>query len=133
MNRFHTLKASAPAILYHDGHCPFCQAEVRWLEKHPRGDRIQLIDIQKTPTPEGVSFETLMGKLHVRDADQRWYLGMDASRALYAVLGYRKLVWISCLPVIRLIMDIGYRVFARYRVRLGRWWDKRGDKASMNR
>nr|WP_319022063.1 MULTISPECIES: DCC1-like thiol-disulfide oxidoreductase family protein [unclassified Halomonas] len=47
-------------------------------------------------------------------------MGMDASRALYAVLGYRWLVWLSCLPSLRGVMDAGYRFFARRRVRLGR-------------
>jgi len=34
---------------------------------------------------------------------------MDASRALYAVLGYRRLVRLSCLPGLRSMMDAGYR------------------------
>jgi predicted DCC family thiol-disulfide oxidoreductase YuxK len=63
----------------------------------------------------------MMGKLHVSDAEGRWYVGMDASRALYAVLGYRRLVWLSCLPGVAGMMNIGYGWFARHRVRLGRW------------
>jgi hypothetical protein len=50
---------------------------------------------------------------------------MDASRALYAVLGYRRLVRLSCLAGLRSMMDAGYRFFARRRIRLGLWWEKR--------
>jgi predicted DCC family thiol-disulfide oxidoreductase YuxK len=68
----------------------------------------------------------MMGKLHVSDADGRWYVGMDASRALYTVLGYRRLVWLSSLPGMCGMMDVGYGWFARHRVRLGRWLGPRG-------
>ncbi|NWN83114.1 MAG: DUF393 domain-containing protein [Halomonas sp.] len=67
----------------------------------------------------------MMGRLHVRDADGRWFVGMDASRALYAVLGYRRLVWMSTLPGVGGLMDAGYRWLARRRLRLGRWLERR--------
>lgn len=123
-----TLGALAPVTLYHDGHCPLCQREVAWLTQHPRRDRVMLVDIQ-APDFEaealGKSFEAMMGRLHLHDAEGRWFIGMDASRALYAVLGYRKLVWLTCLPGLAGVMDAGYRWFARRRVRLGRWMERR--------
>ncbi|MDW7747442.1 DUF393 domain-containing protein [Halomonas sp.] len=123
-----TLEARAPATLYHDGHCPLCQREVAWLARHPRRARVRLVDIQSpdfNAAALGTTFEAMMGKLHVRDAGNRWYIGMDASRALYAVLGYRRLVWLSTLPGIAGLMDAGYGWFARRRVRLGRWLQRR--------
>ncbi|WP_108445061.1 thiol-disulfide oxidoreductase DCC family protein [Halomonas denitrificans] len=128
MSRHATLRARAPVTLFHDGHCPLCQREVAWLSRHPRRARVRLVDIQ---APEfdaaalGSSFTAMMGRLHVRDAAGDWYVGMDASRALYAVLGYRRLVWLSTLPGIGGMMDAGYRWFARRRVRLGRWLERR--------
>ncbi|WP_246009104.1 DCC1-like thiol-disulfide oxidoreductase family protein [Vreelandella nanhaiensis] len=61
-----------------------------------------------------------MGQLRLKDRNGQWYVGTDASRALYAILGYRRLVRLSCLPGLRRVMDAGYRFFARRRVRLGR-------------
>lgn len=101
MSRRESLAARPPVTLYHDGRCPLCQKEVQWLSRHPRGNRIRLVDIQAPgfdPQALGIRFEAMMGKLHLRDVDGRWFIGMDASRALYAVLGYRRLVWLSCLP-----------------------------------
>lgn len=115
--------------LFHDGHCPLCQREVAWLARHPRRERVRLVDIQAVDfdaAPLGRSVATMMGQLHVRDADGRWFVGMDASRALYAVLGYRRLVWLSTLPGVGGLMDAGYRWFARRRLRLGRWLERRG-------
>ncbi|MFO7908476.1 MAG: DUF393 domain-containing protein [Halomonas sp.] len=131
MSQRDTLSAKAPVTLFYDGHCPFCRVEVDWLAKHRHHQRIQLVDIQQAEFLEGqygASFDTMMGKLHVLDNAGHWYIGMDASRALYAVLGYQRLVRFSCLPIISGMMDIGYRLFARYRVRLGNWWEKRKKK-----
>lgn len=132
MSRFRTLNAKAPVTLFHDGHCPFCRVEVNWLGKHHHRERVKLVDIQDEHfCADGYDthFDAMMGKLHVLDNQGRWYIGMDASRALYAVLGYRRLVWISCLPVVSAVMDASYRFFARRRVRLGQWWEKRQSRA----
>ncbi|PSJ23277.1 DUF393 domain-containing protein [Halomonas sp. ND22Bw] len=125
--------AASPVTLFHDGHCPFCQREVAWLARHPRRERVRLVDIQTTDVANewGRSFEVMMGRLHLRDADGTWFVGMDASRALYAVLGYRRLVALSMLPGLAWGVDRGYAVFARYRVGLGqRWqaWTGRSDR-----
>jgi len=131
MTRSKTLDASAPATLYHDGECPLCQREVAWLARHPRRERIRLVDIRDErfdAAAAGASFDAMMGRQHVRDAQGRWYVGMDASRALYAVLGYRRLVWLSTLPGLAGLLDAGYRWFARRRVRLGRWLQRRQEK-----
>ncbi|RAH38839.1 DUF393 domain-containing protein [Halomonas sp. SL1] len=125
--------AVSPVTLFHDGHCPFCQREVAWLARHPRRERVRLVDIQTTDVAAewGRSFEVMMGRLHLRDADGTWFVGMDASRALYAVLGYRRLVALSMLPGLAWGVDRGYAVFARYRIGLGqRWqaWTRRSDR-----
>ncbi|QJQ98182.1 DUF393 domain-containing protein [Halomonas sp. PGE1] len=131
MSRRDTLEALAPVTLYHDGHCPLCQREVAWLARHPRRERVALVDIQAAEFDAealGRTFEAMMGRLHLQDAEGRWFIGMDASRALYAVLGYRRLVWLSCLPGVAPLMDAGYRWFARRLVRLGRWLEGRRRK-----
>ncbi|MDY7115443.1 DUF393 domain-containing protein [Halomonas sp. SSL-5] len=128
MSRRDALDATPPVTLYHDGHCPLCRREVAWLARHPRRARVALVDIQAPDFDAaalGRTFEAMMGRLHLQDARGRWYIGMDASRALYAVLGYRRLVWMSSLPGLAGVMDAGYRWFARRRVHLGRWLEGR--------
>lgn len=135
MGRFSTLNAAVPVTLFHDGHCPFCRVEVAWLQKHRHQARIQLVDIQSSDFDAdkfGRTFDEMMGQLHLLDSHGTWYVGMDASRALYAVLGYRRLVMLSCLPGLRYLMNAGYRFFARRRIRLGKWWEKRQAKSSSN-
>jgi predicted DCC family thiol-disulfide oxidoreductase YuxK len=121
--------------LFHDGHCPFCQREVAWLEQHPRRERIRLVDIQADDFDAaawGCSFEAMMGRLHLADAKGAWFVGMDASRALYAVLGYRRLVGLTMLPGLAWCFDQSYACFARHRVRLGNWWQARQRRHTRN-
>lgn len=54
-------------------------------------------------------FDAIMGQLHLQGSKGVGYIGMDASRALRAVLGYRRLVRIPCLPGMHGLMDTGYR------------------------
>ncbi|OJA05100.1 thiol-disulfide oxidoreductase DCC family protein [Halomonas sp. QHL1] len=132
MSRYTPLNAAPPVTLFHDGHCPFCQQEVAWLEKHRHREHIALVDIQASDfnaQAYGQEFNAMMGQLHLLDSQGNWYIGMDASRALYAVLGYRRLVRLSCLPGVRGVMNAGYRFFARRRIRLGQWWEKRQTKS----
>ncbi|MGP9765798.1 thiol-disulfide oxidoreductase DCC family protein [Halomonas sp. AOP13-D3-9] len=131
MSRYAPLHAAPPVTLFHDGHCPFCQQEVAWLEKHRYREHITLVDIQArdfNAHEYEKEFNAMMGQLHLRDSQGAWFIGMDASRALYAVLGYRRLVRLSCLPGLYGAMNAGYRFFARRRIRLGRWWEKRQAK-----
>lgn len=131
MSRFTPLQATPPVTLFHDGHCPFCRLEVAWLEKHHHREGIKLIDIQDShfnAQEHGQTFDAMMGQLHLQDSQGEWYIGMDASRALYTVLGYRRLMWVSCLPGLRGLLNAGYRFFARRRIRLGQWWEKRQGK-----
>ncbi len=128
MNRSETLRARAPITLFYDGLCPLCRKEVDWLATHRHRDRVVLVDIRAEgfdAAPLGTTFSEMMGRLHARDADGRWYIGMDASRALYAVMGYRRLIRLSLLPGLAPLMDAGYLWFARRRVRLGRWMTAR--------
>ncbi len=127
--------ATSPVTLFHDGHCPFCQREVAWLEQHPRRERIRLVDIQADDFDAaawGCSFEAMMGRLHLADAKGAWFVGMDASRALYAVLGYRRLVGLTMLLGLAWCFDQSYACFARHRVRLGNWWQARQRRHTRN-
>lgn len=116
MTSFETL--ATPLTLFHDGQCPLCRKEIAWLRRHPRSELIRFVDIRAegfSAQAWGQRFEDMMGKLHLRDAAGRWFIGMDASRALYATLGHRRWVRLSSVPGVRELLDIGYLGFARLR------------------
>ena len=116
MNRFETL--ATPLALFHDGQCPLCRKEIAWLRRHPRSRLIHFIDIRDDDfcaEAWGQRFDDMLGKLHLRDATGHWFIGMDASRALYATLGHRRWVRLSSVPGVRGLLNIGYLGFARLR------------------
>jgi hypothetical protein len=65
-----------------------------------------------------MSWEDLMSEIHGRLPDGTWVRGVEVFRRLYSAVGWGAVVSLSRLPLIRGMLDFGYRVFARNRLRL---------------
>ena len=107
--------------VFYDGECPLCLREVnllRWLDgKH----RIQFTDIADSsfdPADFGLSMQDFMDEIQGRLGDGTWIVGVEVFRQLYAAVGFGLVVWITRLPIISQGLDIGYRIFAKNRLRL---------------
>ncbi len=59
-----------------------------------------------------------MAEMHGRLPDGTWVTGVEVFRRLYTAVGFGSAVWFTRLPIIRQILDLGYRVFAKNRLRL---------------
>jgi predicted DCC family thiol-disulfide oxidoreductase YuxK len=59
-----------------------------------------------------------MAKIYGRLPDGTWITGVEVFRRLYSAVGFEPLVMLTRLPVIAQIMDLGYHVFAKNRLRL---------------
>ncbi len=123
-------ESSAPFAVevFHDGACPLCAREMRWLRRLDRHGRIRFTDISNrsfNPAAVGLTFETLMARIHGRLADGRLIEGVEVFRRLYAAAGYEKLAAFSRLPVVAQVLSAGYWLFAKNRLRLtGRCADR---------
>lgn len=118
------LDARAPITLFYDGGCPLCRRQVAWVKRQKGHDRVHFVDIRAPgfdPTLWGRSCDELMGRLYALDGEGRWYAGMDSTRALYVVLGYRGRVKLSSLPGLGVMLDRLYLAVAKRRNRIGRW------------
>lgn len=107
--------------LFFDGKCPLCAREVALLEKLDTRGRIRFTDIAAEdfdPSRYGKDLDTLMAEIHARLPDGGWIRGVEVFRRLYAAVGYKRLVAISRWPVISQALDLGYRLFAKNRLRL---------------
>lgn len=108
-------------VLY-DGDCPFCRLEARWLGRLNRSGRLALEDIaapEFDPSDYGATLEQLMGSLHGVFPDGSKTTGVETFRQAYRAVG---LGWVAAptgWPLLRPVFDALYRVFARYRVRMG--------------
>lgn len=108
--------------LFFDGDCPLCGREVAWLKKRDQHDLIRATDIS-TPgfePPCGLTIEKMMSRIHARLPCGEVIEGVDVFRHLYTIVGLGWWVPASRLPGVRQLLDLAYRVFARYRRPLGR-------------
>lgn len=91
------------------------------LRRWDREGRVQFTDISAAdfnPAAVGLSHEELMAEIHARLRDGEIIRGVEAFRRLYAAVGLRRLVSVSRWPGVSQLLEIGYRIFARNRLRL---------------
>ena len=106
---------------FYDGDCPLCVREVRMLERWDRRKKIRFTDISAAgfdPAQVGKSFDDLMARMHGRLPDGTWIEGVEVFRRLYAAVGLGPLVVLSRLPIVKQVLDWGYAVFAKNRLRI---------------
>ncbi len=107
--------------VFFDGGCPLCLREINMLRRWDRQKRIRFTDIdvaEFSAEALGKTYEDLMARIQGRLPDGTWIEGIEVFRRLYSVVGFGPVVWVTRLPVISQLMDIGYHVFARNRLRL---------------
>ncbi|MFO0454413.1 MAG: thiol-disulfide oxidoreductase DCC family protein [Planctomycetota bacterium] len=107
--------------VFFDGDCPLCKREIDWLRKRDKKQQVEFTDIA---APEfdaellGKTQAELMARIHGRLPNGVWIEGVEVFRRLYSAVGLGWLVAPTRLPLVRNLLDLGYRIFARYRLRL---------------
>jgi predicted DCC family thiol-disulfide oxidoreductase YuxK len=107
--------------VFYDGACPLCMREIRMLSGRDRRQRIRFVDIAAPDfdaASVGLSWETLMDRIHGRLPDGRIIEGVEVFRRLYAAIGFGPLVALTRLPGITQLLDLAYHAFAKNRLRL---------------
>ena len=107
--------------VFFDGKCPLCRKEIDFLIWMGANSQVRFTDIAADDFSEstsGRSFEQLMAEIHGRKSDGEWLVGVDVFRRLYEAIGWSWIVAPTRWPVLRSICDVGYRWFARNRLRL---------------
>ncbi|HAM20566.1 MAG: DUF393 domain-containing protein [Pseudomonadota bacterium] len=105
-------------IIFYDGYCPLCIAEMRHLRKRDKHNKLTLVDIQapdfsnRYPT---MDWHALNARIHGLREDGTLITGLDVTHEAWKAVGmgwlYAPLRW----PVIRLVADAFYNVFAKHR------------------
>ena len=106
--------------VFFDGECPLCVREIKMLQRMDRKKRIVFTDIADSafePSDVGRDIKTLMAEIHGRIPSGELITGVEVFRRLYAAVGLAPLVALTRLPVISHGLELGYRVFARNRLR----------------
>jgi predicted DCC family thiol-disulfide oxidoreductase YuxK len=106
--------------VFYDGDCPLCMREINMLMRMDQQKRIQFTNIADPsfdPVPLGVTWETLMKKIHGRMPDGELVEGVEVFRQLYDAVGFNRLVAASRLPGVSGALNLGYQLFAKNRLR----------------
>ena len=107
--------------VFFDGDCPLCVREIGMLRRKDRKRKIRFTDIsvpQFRPDEVGKDLDTLMAEIHGRSPNGEWITGVEVFRQLYAAVGFSPLVALTRLPLVSHGLELGYRIFARNRLRL---------------
>jgi predicted DCC family thiol-disulfide oxidoreductase YuxK len=107
--------------VFYDGECPLCMREIRMLQRRDHRQRIRFADIASKDFDAaaiGLTWGTLMDRIHGRLPDGTLVEGVEVFRRLYTAIGFGPLVALTRLPGIKQLLDLSYRVFAKHRLRL---------------
>lgn len=109
--------------VFFDGACPLCAREIALLRGMDRRGRVRFTDIADPgfdPTARGRTMDELMAGIQGRLPDGTWVQGVEVFRRLYSAVGLSWAVAPTRLPGVSQVLDAGYRLFAKNRLRLTR-------------
>ena len=114
-----------PLTIYYDSACPICASEMTTLMRLDVAGRLALSDcaggrLDDACRAAGLTSADLLARIHARDADGRWLVGVDVFVAAYDAAGLALLARLFGMRRLRPLMDRGYLWIARHRYRLSR-------------
>jgi predicted DCC family thiol-disulfide oxidoreductase YuxK len=110
--------------VFYDGKCPLCSREINYYRKIAPPQIFEWKEIRDSGEDlkkEGISLSQALKRLHVKDQEGKFHVGVDAFVLIWKQLKYW---WILALviklPIIWQMATIAYKVFADWRFkRLG--------------
>lgn len=107
-----------PFVLFHDGSCPLCQAEMLLLRHRSEPGDIEFVDVNAPDFQiacPGISRAQALAELHGRIGDDRPIKGVDAFTEAYKRSDLKLLSWIFSRRWLKPLLNAAYRVFATNR------------------
>ena len=98
-----------PDKVYYDDSCYVCSLEINTIRSRGEACGIEFIDISAEDFEGDVKqFEKEM----IGWFNSKATKGPETFRLMYEKMGFKKAVWFSRLPMVRIIFDTGYYIFA---------------------
>jgi predicted DCC family thiol-disulfide oxidoreductase YuxK len=115
--------------LYVDDACPLCHAEMSGLSTRDARGCLRVVDASVTgfagdeaTRAAKLDQATLLHRLHARDAEGRWLVGIPVFAAAYEAAGIHWMAKLLRVRWLRPLLDFGYALVADHRwllVKLG--------------
>ena len=122
-------------IVFFDGSCPLCRAEIDLYRRQDGEGLIQFVDVSadNVPLDPRLTPATAQARFHVRAADGTLQSGAAAFVTLWSALpAWRVAARVARLPGATPLLELAYRAFLRVRPLLSRgfgWWQRRRVRA----
>jgi len=107
--------------VFYDGECPLCMREISMLMRMDERHAIRFTDIARPgfdPRDLGLDADAMMKKIHGRLPTGAIVEGVEVFRRLYDAVGFHRIVRATRVPGVSHLLELGYRVFAKNRLRL---------------
>ena len=106
--------------VFFDGFCPLCVREMGQLRHKDHRGLLRLVDIHAEDFSleyPHINKESANRILHAQQANGEMLYGLDANCKAWELVGRK---WLKVLrwPGVRLVADLGYWIFARYRYKI---------------
>lgn len=106
--------------VFFDGSCHLCSREIAHYKKHPRAkEKLDFVNIAASdfdPGQKGPSKKDFMKAMHIQKTDGEFVKGVEAFLLLWKELEiFPILTRLANIQVFRILMEIGYWIFARLR------------------
>jgi len=115
------MTATWPLLVYYDASCPLCREEMHALKAHDGAQRLALVDASAPGFSDpalaaaGIGQDALMRLIHARDADGRWFIGVDVFEQAYGAVGLHRVAALWANPRLRPLWARLYPWVARFR------------------
>lgn len=106
-------------LVFYDGACPVCTAEMHQLRRWDSAQKLRLIDIAAPDFDARawpVSHTDMNALLHVQLPDGTWLNGMAAIRHIYRAVDRGWMLAFTGWPLVSRVFDRAYAWFARRRL-----------------
>ena len=110
-----------PLAIYYDASCPLCREEMHALKAYDRHSRLDLRDASVPGFSDadldaaGIGVPDLMLAIHARDAEGRWFRGVEVFELAYGAAGLERIAALWGHPWLRPLWDRAYPWVARFR------------------
>ena len=112
--------------VYYDESCYVCSLEINAVRKKGESCGIEFIDIS---SPDFAFADRDFESEMRGEFDGQETVGIETFRLMYEKMGFKKSVWFSRLPVVKLMFDAGYYVFAYW---IRPYLPKKGERRETN-
>ena len=112
--------------VYYDENCYVCSLEINTIRKKGEACGIEFIDIN---SPDFAFADRDFESEMRGEFDGQETVGIETFRLMYEKMGFKKSVWFSRLPVVKLMFDAGYYVFAYW---IRPYLPKKGERRETN-